>query len=174
MKNIIYLLSIIFFISFNNCSAQNTPYYRADPYIDKFVGTWKWGDTTNGITIIMKKENNVNIIEGSSDIFDILIGFHKIYKNGLIIEDTTMYSNTNFNDKKRSIKAISDGLITNEIIAYMPHKNKGITIKIQYIDSTHIKIIEVKNQEGARFIKPGQSPTDWSIDIPNNIILTKQ
>ena len=161
-------------MSFNNCSAQNTPYHRIDPHADKFVGTWKWGDTTNGLTLIMKKENNVNILENNTDIFDILIGFHKIYKNGLITEDTTMYSNTNFNDKKRSIKAISDEFNPNHLIIYMPHKNKGIKMKILYIDSTHIKIIEIENQEGARFIRPGQNPTDWSIDIPNNIILTKQ
>ncbi|MDF2552060.1 MAG: Uncharacterized protein K0R77_1335 [Chryseobacterium sp.] len=174
MKNIIYLLSIICCIGFNNCSAQNTPYHRVDPYIDKFVGTWKWGNTTNGLTLVMKKESNINIIDSNTDTFDILIGFHKIYKNGLITEDTTIYSNTNFSDKKRSIKAISDESNTNDIIVFMPHKNKGIRLKITYIDNTHIKIIEVKNQEGARFIKPGQSPTDWSIDIPNNIILTKQ
>lgn len=56
----------------------------------------------------------------------------------------------------------------------MTHKDKNIRMKISYLDSTHIKIIEVKNQEGVRFILPGEAPTDWSIDIPNNVILTKQ
>ncbi|MDY0933345.1 DUF6705 family protein [Chryseobacterium sp. CFBP8996] len=174
MKKIIYLLSIIFCISFNNCSAQNN-YHRTDSNADKFSGTWKWGDTTNGLTLIMKKENNVRILgDNSSDIFDLLIGFHKIYKDGQLKEDNTMYSNTNFNDKKISIKAITEDNNPNLLVIFMPHKNKGIRMKIQYIDSTHIKIIEVENQEGVRFKLPGQSPTDWSIDIPNNIILTKQ
>lgn len=173
MKNIIYLLSIIFCISFNNCSAQNV-YHRVDPNADKFVGTWTWGDTNNGLTLILKKENNVKIVENTSDLLDILIGFHKIYKNGQLTEDNTMFSNTNFNDKKRSIKAITEDNDPDLLVVFMPHKNKSIMIKIRYIDSTHIKIIEVENQEGVRYIQPGQSPIDWSIDIPNNIILTKQ
>ncbi|QQQ30015.1 DUF6705 family protein [Chryseobacterium indoltheticum] len=174
MKNIIYLFSLLFCVGFNNCSAQNPSYHRPDSNADKFAGTWKWGDNQDSITFIMKKENNVKIIEDNNDLFDIIVGFHKIYKNGLVTEDTTMYSNTNFNDKKRSIKAITEDGNPNSLIIFMPHKNKNITIKILYIDSLHIKIINIENQEGARFIKSGQNPTDWSIDIPNNIILTKQ
>ncbi|MCD0480772.1 hypothetical protein LPB90_20200 [Chryseobacterium sp. LC2016-29] len=174
MKNIINLISIILCISFNNCTAQNN-YHRPDPYADKFAGIWKWGDTNNGLVLIMKKENNVNLLgDDDQDIFDIIIGFHKIYKNGVATEDNTMYSNTSFNDKKRSIKAVTDNNNSDVLTAFMTHKNKGIIMKIQYIDSTHIKIIEVENKEGVRFKLPGQSPTDWSIDIPNNIILTKQ
>ncbi|MDR6921708.1 MULTISPECIES: DUF6705 family protein [Chryseobacterium] len=173
MKNIIYLLTIIFCVIFTNCSAQSN-YHRLDPNADKFAGTWKWGDTNNGFLLIMKKENNIKIIETSSDRLDLIIGFHKIYKNGQITEDNTMFSNTDFSDKKRSIKALTEDNHPNLLTVFMPHKNKGIMMKISYIDSTHIKIIEVENQEGVRFILPGQSPTDWSIDIPNNIVLTKQ
>jgi len=36
MKNIMYLLSVIFCISFINCAAQNN-YHRTDPHADKIV-----------------------------------------------------------------------------------------------------------------------------------------
>ncbi|MFY1046839.1 DUF6705 family protein [Chryseobacterium sp. GP-SGM7] len=177
MKNIIYLLSIICCISFNNCSAQNIVQHILDPSSDKFTGMWKWGGATNGVTLIMKKEYNVHLL-GNNDntIADVIIGFHKINKNGQITEDHTIFSNTNFADKKNSFVGMTDIHTPNpnELRIWMSHKNKNIELEILYIDLTHIKIVGVKNQEGARFIKPGQAPTDWSIDIPNNIILTKQ
>lgn len=178
MKNIIKLLNIILiFICINNCSAQS--YYRPDPDADKFAGIWKWGDTTNGLTLIMKKENNVKIL-GNNDntIMDLLIGFYKLYKNGQLKEDTTMYSNTNFADKKRGfIGTTETGTSINnpdQLRVLMSHKNKSIEVVVVYLDATHIKITKVRNTEGVRVILPGQSPTDWSIDIPENIILTKQ
>jgi len=174
MKNITNLISIIFLIIiFNNCSAQHVQ----DPSADKFAGTWKWGDTTNGVTFIMKKENNIRIFgQNESAVLDAIIGFHKIYKNGILSEDKTMFSNTNFEDKKKSFiagTAIHEPN-PNKLFVNMTHKNKNIQLTILYIDSTHIKITEVRNMEGARFIRPGDAPIDWSIDIPNNIVLTKQ
>lgn len=159
-------------IMFNNCCAQ----HFQDPNADKFAGTWKWGDISNGITFIMKKENNVKLLGYDDlDTFDILIGFHKIYKNGLITEDTTMHSNTNFEHQKKSFIASTSihENNPNELRVNMTHKNKNIELKISYINPTHIKITEVRNMEGARFVRPGDPPIDWSIDIPNNIVMTK-
>ncbi|MFY1044989.1 DUF6705 family protein [Chryseobacterium sp. GP-SGM7] len=174
MKIKILLLSVIFIFScLQNCNAQNVTYHH-DPDADKFVGTWKWGDTANGLTLIMKKENGVSLLKSGNYIDDTIIGFHKIYKNGQITEDKTIYSTTNFIDGKKSFVAGTENNDPNLLVVFMSHKNKNIIMKILYIDPTHIKIVEVKNQEGARFIKPGQTPTDWSIDIPNNIVLTKQ
>lgn len=173
MKNIINLLSFFLMLIFIDCSAQHVQ----DSNADKFAGTWKWGDATNGVTFVMKKENNVRIL-GNNDPFiaDIILGFHKIYKNGILTEDKTIYSNTNFIDKKKSFiagTAIHEPN-PNKLLVNMTHKNKNIILTILYIDSTHIKITEVRNMEGARYVLPGDPPIDWSIDIPNNITLTKQ
>ena len=177
MKNIVNLLSIICIIIFMQCTAQNTPQHISDPAADKFEGIWKWGNQINGITLIMKKEDNVHLL-GNNDnsTADVIVGFHKIYKSGTLTEDTAIYSNTNFVDKKNSFVGMTNIHTPNpnELRIWMTHKNKGIELEILYIDLTHIKIIDVSNQEGVRFILPGQAPTDWSIDIPNNIILTKQ
>jgi len=175
MKKIIYLLNIVFSIIFTQCTAQSTPQHISDPAVDKFEGTWKWGNQINGLTLIMKKEYNVHLL-GNNDnsTFDSLIGFHKIYKGGILIEDNTIFSSSNFTDKKLSIIGNTDNDDPSKLRVLMTHKNKSIELEILYIDSTHIKIIDVRNKEGVRFILPGQAPTDWSIDIPNNITLTKQ
>lgn len=124
----------------------------------------------------MKKEYNVHLLGINDDsTADVIVGFHKIYKNGLLTEDTTIHSATNFTDKKKSFTGITNihAPNINELRIWMVHKNRGLELEIIYIDSTHIKINNVRNQEGVRFVLPGQAPTDWSIDIPNNIILTK-
>lgn len=174
MKKIITLFTLIIIMTFSlNCSAQQ---HFTDPNADKFIGTWQWGNTTNGITLIMKKENNVQMFDNDLDKYDNILGFHKIYKNGQLIEDKTMYINTNFIDQKFSFIAGTSihESNPNELRLWMTHKKKHIELKINFIDSTHIKITEVKNSEGIRIILPGQTPPPVSIDIPNNIILTKQ
>ncbi|KQS94315.1 DUF6705 family protein [Chryseobacterium sp. Leaf394] len=173
MKNIIKSICfILVFITINNC---NTQIHVSDPHIDKFTGTWKWGDNVNGLTLILKRENNIQPFKTDTNtLLDSLIGFHKINKNGQTTEDSTSYFNTNFNDKKQTCVGNSDNDDSNLLVLFMSHKGKGVRLKISFIDTTHIKITEVINREGARVIYPGQNPTDWSIDIPANIILTKQ
>jgi len=177
MKKIIYLLNIVFSIIFTQCTAQSTPQHISDPEADKFEGTWKWGNNINGVILIMKKENDINIFgQNDNSTLDAIIGFHKIYKNGFLTEDTTMFSNTNFIDKKKSFIA-NTSIHTpdpNELRVWMTHKNKNIEMKIVYVDPTHLKIIEVGNIEGVRLILPSQTAPSSAIDIPNNIILTKQ
>ena len=133
------------------------------------------GNQINGLTLIMKKENNTQPFKNNPNmLLDSVIGFHKIYKGGVLTEDNTTFSSSNFIDKKQSIIGNTDNDDPNKLRVWMTHKNTGIELEISYIDSTHIKISDVTNQEGVRFILPGQAPTDWSIDIPNNITLTKQ
>lgn len=174
MKNIINLSIIILsLITAIKCSAQHV----ADPDSDKFAGIWKWGNDINGLTLIMKKENNMNLLGGNNpQRLDGIVGFQKLIKNGLVIDDYLAFSTTNAIDRKYSffgLTGIHDAE-PNILRTWGRHKGKSIEMKIQYIDFSHIKILEVTNQEGVRFIQPGQGPTDWSIDIPNNIILTKQ
>jgi len=177
MKNIIFNLSLLLSILCKlSCTAQN--YHRQDPDADKFAGTWKWGNQINGLVLILKKENDVVMFKNDNSTFDILIGFHKIYKNGLMIEDATMYNNTDFIDKKNTINARTETGTNindpNKLSAVLTHKNKGIRIIIEYLDLNHIKIIGVENIGGTRLILPGQTAPSSAIDIPNNITLTRQ
>ena len=174
MKNITILISILISLMLAiNCSAQHV----TDADSDKFAGTWKWGDSTNGVKFIMKKENQMKIL-GNSDParLDGILGFQEIRKNGLIIDDFTMDSNTNFSERKYSFFGITGihDFEPNILRTWGRHKGKSIEMKIEYIDANHIKIIHVQNMEGQGYRAIGQPPIDWSIDIPINIILTKQ
>ncbi|MNW09727.1 hypothetical protein D3C71_2067970 [compost metagenome] len=53
-------------------------------------------------------------------------------------------------------------------------KDKSIKFEIEYIDSTHIKLVELKDYPGLKVNAPGKPSYDWSISLPENIILTKQ
>jgi len=176
MKNIIFLIFALFMININ---AQNTLPQPGDnildPYADKFMGTWKWESGNNSLTLIMKKEN-VLVPFPNNVHADWVIGFHKFVNNGLTIEDTTMFSNTNYNDKKNTIVAGSKDGYPNILHGGIYHKskNKFIEFEIEYIDSTHIKILSLKNRPGTKITIQGQPPFDWSISLPQNIILTKQ
>lgn len=173
MKNTINLLTILFSLLMTvNCSAQHI----TDPTSDKFIGTWKWGNDVNGIIIIMKKENNVKPFGNNPLIWDGIIGFQKLMKNGLAIDDYLSFSNTNFLDKKYSFtgNVSLHGSDPNILMTSGRHKGKSIEMKIQYLDATHIKIIYVQNMEGQGYREEGQPEMDVTIDIPVNIILTKQ
>ncbi|SNV32292.1 Uncharacterised protein [Chryseobacterium taklimakanense] len=172
MKNII--TTIILFFSFS-CSAQyGKEFDNGDNYLNnnlnKFVGTWKYSDANQSLTIILKKENIKLPIENDVRA-DAIIGFHKFVKNDNIIEDNTMYSNTNYSDKKGSIFDFGDdnNQETIEPSFYNLSKNKYVDVKIQYVDATHIKIISIKNTPGLKL-----KPFDPAIIYPQNIILTKQ
>lgn len=146
-----------------------------DPHIDKFVGTWKWQEGNNSLTLIIKKENI--LFPNLQDIrADWVVGFHKFVKNGVTLEDSTMYSNTTFSDKKHTVSGKTKYNHPNILVGGIGHKSKKkyVNYEIEYIDPTHIKIISLKNPEGTRVRAPGEPPFDWSISLPSNIILTKQ
>ncbi|MFY1047272.1 DUF6705 family protein [Chryseobacterium sp. GP-SGM7] len=176
MKNIIFLIFALFMININ---AQNTLPQPGDnildPNADKFMGTWKWENGNSSFTLIMHKEN-VLVPFPDNVHADWVIGFHKFINNGSIIEDFSMFSNTNFNDKKKSIVAKSKNGFPNILHGYMQHKskNKSVEFEIEYIDSTHIKLLSLKNKPGTKVTIQGQPAFDWSISLPQNIILTKQ
>ncbi|WP_312171233.1 DUF6705 family protein [Chryseobacterium sp.] len=176
MKNIIYLIFALFMVNIN---AQNTLPQSGDnildPNADKFMGTWKWQNGNNSLTIIMKKEN-VLVPFPENVHADWVIGFHKFVNNGAVIEDSTMFSNANYNDKKNSIVAGSKNGFPNILHGGIYHKskNKFVEFEIEYIDATHIKLLSLKNRPGLKVSAPGQPPFDWSITLPQNIILTKQ
>ena len=92
------------------------------------------------------------------------------------IEDSMMFAQTNYIDKKNTVVAGSKNGFPNILHGGIYHKskNKFVEFEIEYIDSTHIKLLSLKNKPGTKVTIQGQSPFDWSISLPQNIILTKQ
>ena len=168
IKNIITIFVI--FVSTLINAQMNPGDNTLDPYIDKFVGTWKWENGNNSLILFLKKEN-ISLPVLNNVHSDILFGFHKFIQNGTIIEDNLGFSYTSFNEKKSSILGNSEDNNHDRVLLYMDHisKKKNIDIIIQYIDLSHIKIISVKNPSGTKL-----KPYDKTISLPQDIILTKQ
>jgi hypothetical protein len=176
MKNIIFLIFALFMININPQNIFPQPGDNIlDPNADKFMGTWLWQNGNNSLKLTFKKENILLPFPDNVHA-DWVIGFHKFVKNGSTVEDTTMFSNTNFIDKKKSINAGSKNGFPNILHGYIQHtsKNKSVEFEIEYIDSIHIKILSFKNKPGTKVSIGNEPAYDWSISLPQNIILTKQ
>lgn len=176
MKNIILIFTILFSaIVYSQDSTPKPGDNILDPGADKFVGNWLWQEGTTSLTIILKKENV--LIPFIKDVrADFTLGYHKFIKDGIVVEDYTMFSNKNFSDKKNSITSGTDSDNRNILNGYIIHssKDKSIKFELEYIDANHIKLRNLKNKEGVKIRVPGQPAYDWSISLPQNIILTRQ
>jgi hypothetical protein len=175
-KTIVFLS--LFFLLF--IKAQNTEPQSGDnilnPELNKFVGTWKWENNGNSLIIVFK---NINAkLPVTMDLYaDILFGYHQYKVNNTIIEDSLPYLNTTFNQRKYTLITFGTqpNLPANRISVGFSHpsKHKSVQGEFEYIDTNHIKIVSLKNYEGIRVMPTGQI-FDWSITLPQNIILTKQ
>jgi hypothetical protein len=175
MKNII---SILFILIMTLAKSQNYPQpntNHTDPHLDKFVGTWQWQNGNSSLKLILKKENA--LMPFPENYFsDVMIGFHKFISNGSVIEDFSTFNTTNFSNKKWSIFAGTDSNNSNLLTGGIEHasKNKNVNFKIEYLSPTQIKLVNLKNTSGTKITIQGQPAFDWSISLPQNIILTKQ
>ncbi|MCU7617855.1 hypothetical protein NZ698_11650 [Chryseobacterium sp. PBS4-4] len=61
--------------------------YTPNNQFDKFIGTWKWTNGNETLVIVLKKEKVLDVWKEDT-CEDVLIGFHKYTKNGIIIEST--------------------------------------------------------------------------------------
>ena len=125
--------------------------------------------------LIFKKEN-IKLPIGNNIRADALYGFHQYKKNNVVIETSTQFSNTIYTDKKSTLFALGDKDNPNNLGVGIGHlsKNKSVRSEIEYIDTTHIKLVKLENYEGIRINVPGQPPYDSSITLPQNIVLVKQ
>lgn len=158
--------------------SQNYPQPNSnyiDPHLDKFAGTWLWQNGNNSLKLILQKENTLMPFPENYH-SDVIIGFHKFINNGSTVEDFFPFTNTNFSNKKWSILAGVDKNNKNLLNGFIYHnsKNKSVEFVIEYIDSTHIKLMSLKNSPGTKVTIQGQPAFNWSISLPQNIILTKQ
>ena len=178
MKNSIYL-ALLFFAT--TMHSQNLPLELGSNIlnsdIDKFVGTWYWENNGKSLKFIFKKENVDFMPITKLDFrFDMIVGFHKFVENGIIIEDSTPYYKTFYNDKKNTVSGCTDKKDSGMLIGNIEHesKNKLVQYKILFLDKNHIKLLEVKNTQGFKVWQEGEKPYDSSISLPSDIMLTRQ
>jgi hypothetical protein len=60
------------------------------------TGTWKWISNNDTIEMYFK----LDVIHVGSKNYPVVIGFHKYIKNGILIENTLQFSNTNYSSNK--------------------------------------------------------------------------
>ncbi|QDP86255.1 hypothetical protein FNJ88_12110 [Chryseobacterium sp. SNU WT5] len=169
MKNTIkIIMTLLPILACTMCFSQKPGDNISDPYVDKFIGTWEWKNGNNNLVLILKKEN---ILYPNGMTSDVILGFHQLIENGNVIEDNIRYSSSGFKDKKWSIIGNSIDNIPNSLYVFLNHdsKNKSIESEIQYINSTHIKILSIKNSPGTKL-----KPFDKTISLPENVILIQQ
>lgn len=163
----------------HNCNAQNNYPQDGDNMlnnnIDKFIGTWKWEDNGQVFRIVLKKEN-VKLPVNMNLRGDVLYGWHEYTINGSVQESDMQYLNSPFINKKHSLFSMGSVDNPNHLKLAIKHlsKNKSVSGVVEYIDSTHIKIVKIEDYPGLKVNLPGKPPFDWSISLPQNIILTKQ
>ncbi|MEY8849929.1 DUF6705 family protein [Psychroserpens sp. XS_ASV72] len=91
------IIVLYFFLAIYSCKSQIIPlteyygeddngaYYKdVDNDLDKFVGTWKWEDGNNSLTVTFIKEENMQSTIGNSS-YDILAGEYRYEENGQIL-----------------------------------------------------------------------------------------
>lgn len=179
MKNIITtLICTLTLILAMNCKAQipqdGDNILNND--INKFVGIWSWSSAGKSLQLVLKKEN-VKLPFGNNIYADRIIGFHRYIDSGSIIENSTQYSSETFSMQGNStIYGSTENGNPNKLSGGMTHKskNKSVNFEIEYIDSTHIRLVQLKNTSGIKVRKLTDPPFDSSIGLPQNIILTKQ
>jgi len=159
-------------------NANNT-----NPNLDKYMGIWKWEANNKSFTIVLKKQNIVLPPASRNVKADIIYGFHEYTDGLLIIESSLNNVNSTYNDMNFSIfGGLSSFGLNNTLSGNITHLSKNgslgsekeVDFKIEYIDSTHIKLVSLKNPPGTKLVLTGQPDYDWSISLPQNIILTKQ
>ena len=167
------------FLSAQPANATKTLYqcssYEPKPEIDKYVGTWKWASGNDSFEIILKKEKVFDISEDDLSCIDVIIGFHKYIKNGVVVESSLQHQNTTFTQRLLSIYGSAEvpGQILWTGIDILSNGNY-VKMKLKYTDANHLFIKSIENYQGVKIIPVGTPIPSSEIIFPDNIVLTKQ
>lgn len=185
MKNItkiviaIYAVCAVNFLSAQPADATITLYqcssYAQKPEMDKYVGTWKWTSGNDSFEIILRKEKVFDISKDDLSCEDVIIGFHKYIKNGVVVESSLQHQNTTFTQRMFSIFGV--GEVPGQILwAGLDILSNGnhVKMELKYTDASHLFIKSIKNYQGVQLIPVGTPIPSSEIIFPDNIVLTKQ
>ena len=137
--------------------------------LNKFVGTWRWTSGTDTVTIILKKENILLPFPENSHA-DLIIGFHIYKKGNNIIENSIIFSKTNFIDKHSTILGGNEkGNDTLSCNLKDISKNKLVELTLILNNSQTQLQWNLQNTEG---VKIGNYVS--AITLPKSITLIKQ
>jgi hypothetical protein len=67
---------------------------KVNPYLNKFIGTWRWTSGTDTLEIKLEKQVRLNL--------EVMVGWHKYVKNGIIIQSSYQHFGMNTNVDQNS------------------------------------------------------------------------
>ena len=168
-----YIILVSFLLFTNILIAQNTPHPQGSvnnhPELNKFVGTWKWALGNDSLIVNLCKQSilfpaPLNYYE------EVLVGWHKYVKNGILIESLLQYSglpyrggnSTIFAGKRTDFKTFGSFKDLN--------MNKQCDLYLTILDITNTQL-NWRLRE-SRGLKPNNFQVGFT--LPENIILIKQ
>ncbi len=146
-----------------------------DSLLNPYVGTWKWTDGDNTLTIVFYKVPQKYISFGKFKYYcDKLYGHYKYTQGNTTIINT-------FNSVKPTIRIAGLRPQANNKAEFGftdPLKNKIGDVKTELLTGLGTAQLKFKlqNTEGGKLVFPGEPDFDWTFSIPHNVefILTKQ
>ncbi|GAA4162594.1 hypothetical protein GCM10022217_30290 [Chryseobacterium ginsenosidimutans] len=188
MKKIIYFLiafiaintnaQMIVTMTHNNSrDAQDGNYIKdTEGYLDKFLGTWKYTNSTEEFIIkIVKGEQ----IAGDGYYIDRLFGGYKYMKDGIVKVNNLNFQYTDYSSPQNFADFSGSGLSTNYMIIGLPGYDRvgyrRVRITLEVIPNTNPIQMKWKMENRENIVinnegfKQGTGP-----GLPNNIILIKQ
>jgi hypothetical protein len=134
--------------------------------INKFVGTWQWVSNTDTVKIVLEKQvYNLQLTGVQSEI---LVGWHKYVKNGVVIENSMQYVgldiNTDYNSSDVHMKTTLSGTSRGANKAWF---------------DTFWSLTELRSNELSLEMLPNSTTqAKWKLKgsspMPSDLILTKQ
>jgi hypothetical protein len=85
-------LNVVFFLLIKVCAAQTT---TLNPELNKFVGVWRWVNSTDTLEITLQKQIYINYLVNTQE--EMLVGWHRYVKNGVLQQSSYPYISRNIN-----------------------------------------------------------------------------
>lgn len=159
-----------------NYNRKNGSLYIKDfnSVMNPFIGTWKWLQGNQELTLTLTKQIKFHYNEGSDNFYeDRIVGYYTYKENGVIVADT---SNDNLNDDY-SMNVDINFYANNKNISIEDYlKNKTYHGWFELITQTQLQI-QLKDDEHIRFQKEGYAPLPSQYignTFPLDLILIKQ
>lgn len=151
----------------------------ANPELDKFVGTWQWNSGNDTVTLVLAKQTS-NFPNGTSR--EVLVGWHKYVKNGLVIESSFPHIGQSINDENiplgNDLEITLYGFTKNPREIWFHrfwdltlHKNCHVFFKLMPGSLTQATW-KLTNPDGSTYQGPPGTYNQFT--LPRNMVLTKQ
>lgn len=176
MKSYFLWTILIFSIKFSIGQAVTT-----NPELDKFVGVWRWTSGADTMEITVQKQ--VYILYFTDNHSEILVGWHRYVKNGVLQQSSYQYIgrdiNLDFNDATPDAKTTLLGTVystsTNKAYFYSfwdLSLHKSFNLWLTFLPGSTTQATW-KLSQGRGGLYAGPSGSNGIYSMPKQLVLTK-